>query len=281
MQSTLTPPTADVFAQGVKALNVGDTQRARALLVQVVQAQPDNPSAWLWLSGAVDAYSERRYCLERVLALDPQHAAAQRGLARLPAGTLSVSPLPEPPLLVPAEPAPVQPPAGTRVHSALMFTAVVPAEPTSSAFNSDVPPPAEPAAQHAHATTATAEEFAQSDIDVVVRLFGSHLSAEQIARKLCEEYAMPWPQAEALVAHVEAHHRKRIARRQSPILIGLGICTLLGGLGLIALYGASMLLTVDHHSLPRPRAFQYLGLGVMMTLGSLIGLGQTIWSMFK
>lgn len=69
--------------RGIAALRAGDRAAARASLVAALQANPGDARAWLWLSGALDAPAEQRYCLERALALDPASAAAQRGLAIL------------------------------------------------------------------------------------------------------------------------------------------------------------------------------------------------------
>lgn len=56
------------------------TTHAEATSEQQVQA-------WLWLSGVHETPAQRRTCLEAVLRLDPQHAVARKGLARLKAGT--------------------------------------------------------------------------------------------------------------------------------------------------------------------------------------------------
>src|SRR6185295_11071784 len=72
-------------------LQANDKRRAYDLLGRAVQLEPHSEQAWLWLSGAVDSAAERRYCLERVLAINPHNAAALRGLAILPPA-LPVSP---------------------------------------------------------------------------------------------------------------------------------------------------------------------------------------------
>ena len=78
-----TPSAASYVQQGIKALQSGDTVSARQLLKQALNLDPHNQEAWLWLSGAVSKPDERRYCLEAILKLNPQHSMAQRGLARL------------------------------------------------------------------------------------------------------------------------------------------------------------------------------------------------------
>ena len=69
--------------EGIAALKRGDTARARELLRQAVEENPDDLKAWLWLSGAVESDEERVECLQRVLELNPEHEAARLGLAKL------------------------------------------------------------------------------------------------------------------------------------------------------------------------------------------------------
>jgi hypothetical protein len=114
MQQAVQPHADLLMRQGIAALQANDKARAYDLLGQALQLVPHNEQAWLWLSGAVETDAERRYCLEQVLVINPRNAAAQRGMALLPA-LLPVSPFPEPeppPLPVPEPvPAPAPPPA--------------------------------------------------------------------------------------------------------------------------------------------------------------------------
>ncbi len=68
---------------GVAAARSGQRERARDLLIRALRQDPRSAAGWLWLSGVVDRPDEQRYCLERVLALDPDNQAARRGLALL------------------------------------------------------------------------------------------------------------------------------------------------------------------------------------------------------
>jgi tetratricopeptide (TPR) repeat protein len=67
--------------EGIVAAKSGQAAQARDLLMQVVEADENNESAWLWLSGVVESLEDRRVCLENVLALNPDSVAAQKGLA--------------------------------------------------------------------------------------------------------------------------------------------------------------------------------------------------------
>jgi tetratricopeptide (TPR) repeat protein len=69
--------------EGITAVKKGDRIQGRELLEKVLAADERNEQAWLWLSGAVDSAEERQICLENVLAINPDNALAQNGLARL------------------------------------------------------------------------------------------------------------------------------------------------------------------------------------------------------
>lgn len=87
--------------EGVAAIRRGDLAAGRERLTRVVEADPFDAQAWLWLSAAVESDDERIICLENVLTVDPRHEAARRGLRRL-----GVEPPPPPP--GPAAPPPPQ-----------------------------------------------------------------------------------------------------------------------------------------------------------------------------
>jgi hypothetical protein len=73
----------NLLNEGITALKAGQRTKARALLQEVVRQRPDDVTAWLWLSGAVEMDAERRQCLEKVLVIDPKNPHAQRGLEKL------------------------------------------------------------------------------------------------------------------------------------------------------------------------------------------------------
>ena len=71
------------LAQGIAAARAQQKKQARDLLERVIEADPYNEQAWLWLSGVVDTHEERRICLDNVLAINPQNEMAQAGLRKL------------------------------------------------------------------------------------------------------------------------------------------------------------------------------------------------------
>ncbi len=76
-------PSEELLKEGIAALRRGERQRARAVLIAALRADPGDARVWLWLSGALDDPAEQRYCLERALALDPECAPARHGVAML------------------------------------------------------------------------------------------------------------------------------------------------------------------------------------------------------
>lgn len=73
----------DLLRQGIAAAKAGQRERARDLLMQVVEQDEENGLAWLWLSGVVDSLDDREVCLENVLSIDPDNTLARNGLELL------------------------------------------------------------------------------------------------------------------------------------------------------------------------------------------------------
>lgn len=92
-----TPDIASLVQQGIAAYNAGDRDRAFRLLTEVLLSDPRNEVGWLWMSAVVTEQAERRYCLERVVEVNPGHEAAKRGLTKFPVDLASRSPLPTQP----------------------------------------------------------------------------------------------------------------------------------------------------------------------------------------
>lgn len=69
--------------RAIAAIRSGDKATGKRLLAQVLQAEPNNQTAWLWMSAVVDTDEERAQCLERVLEINPHNETAQGGLEAL------------------------------------------------------------------------------------------------------------------------------------------------------------------------------------------------------
>jgi len=77
------PDTSDLLQQGIASARAGQREQARNILMQVVELDEQNESAWLWLSGVVDSDDDKAVALENVLALNPNNEWAKRGLKLL------------------------------------------------------------------------------------------------------------------------------------------------------------------------------------------------------
>ena len=77
------PDTTELLQQGIALAKAGQREEARTILMQVVEQDERNESAWLWLSGVVDSDDEKAVALENVLTLNPDNEWARRGLRML------------------------------------------------------------------------------------------------------------------------------------------------------------------------------------------------------
>ncbi|MBN1136336.1 MAG: hypothetical protein JXM73_07110 [Anaerolineae bacterium] len=104
MDTSAQNKAAELVEEGVAALISGRKAQARKLLGQALEVDSHSEKGWLWLSGAVDADEERRFCLRQVLSINKDNPAAQKGLrelgpgfARSPIAPLAPTAQPEPP----------------------------------------------------------------------------------------------------------------------------------------------------------------------------------------
>ncbi|MBN1954497.1 MAG: hypothetical protein JW900_05530 [Anaerolineae bacterium] len=83
MGETMHGPTDDLddlLRQGIAAARAGQRDQAYNLLLRVVEQDERNVTVWLWLSGVTESLEDKEVCLENVLTLDPDNAAAHKGL---------------------------------------------------------------------------------------------------------------------------------------------------------------------------------------------------------
>ncbi|WP_420627760.1 NADH pyrophosphatase zinc ribbon domain-containing protein [Candidatus Leptofilum sp.] len=76
----------ELLRQGVAATKAGDKDEAFHYLSWVLRtdsSEKQQAQAWLWLSEVYEKPAQKRHCLEQVLAFDPTHGVARRGLALL------------------------------------------------------------------------------------------------------------------------------------------------------------------------------------------------------
>jgi tetratricopeptide (TPR) repeat protein len=70
----------ELLRRGIVAAKAGRTEEARQVLLRVVEMDERNEQAWLWLSGVIGPHQDRRACLEKVLAINPNNGHAQSGI---------------------------------------------------------------------------------------------------------------------------------------------------------------------------------------------------------
>jgi Tol biopolymer transport system component len=75
----------ELLRQGIEAARAGDKEGARKIFDEVLEEDPENVHAWLWLYRVVDSVDEKRICLTTVLQIDRGNERAQQALARLDA----------------------------------------------------------------------------------------------------------------------------------------------------------------------------------------------------
>jgi hypothetical protein len=74
---------SDKLNAGIEAFKTGNTALARKILAAVVMAEPSNETAWFWLSMCVEAVEQKRFCLSKVLAINPNDQRARQALSQL------------------------------------------------------------------------------------------------------------------------------------------------------------------------------------------------------
>ncbi|MCP4288848.1 MAG: hypothetical protein GY792_31235 [Gammaproteobacteria bacterium] len=71
---------ANRLQQAIVAIKSGNTEHAQRLLNQLLQSEPRNVLAWVWLAKTVRTLEWRRACLDRALAIDPDNEQARQAL---------------------------------------------------------------------------------------------------------------------------------------------------------------------------------------------------------
>ncbi|MDW8234395.1 MAG: hypothetical protein RMJ54_16580 [Roseiflexaceae bacterium] len=82
-----------ILNAAITAIRAGETERGRALLAQVLRANPSCESAWLWMATIAETPHQKRECLERALAINPQNSITRRRLQSLGITALPVAPV--------------------------------------------------------------------------------------------------------------------------------------------------------------------------------------------
>lgn len=75
----------ELIQQAITQAKAGNKLEAKKILSQVVKQEPQNAHAWYLLSHVVDEQEQAEYCLEKVVAIQPENARAKNRLAQIKA----------------------------------------------------------------------------------------------------------------------------------------------------------------------------------------------------
>ena len=70
----------ELLAEAIQLARRGNNDEARRLFVQILEARPNEESPWLWLGRILPTIEQRRYCLERVLKINPTNIEARNAI---------------------------------------------------------------------------------------------------------------------------------------------------------------------------------------------------------
>jgi hypothetical protein len=74
---------SEKLEQAIMAIKAGDKEAGKQLLLELVESDPEDENAWLWLTQTGGPRAERIGYLQRVLEINPHNDIARRGLAQL------------------------------------------------------------------------------------------------------------------------------------------------------------------------------------------------------
>ncbi len=89
-----TPELEALLEQAIAHVNAGELEQGRALLERVLEQDPKNDRAWVWLSGCVEDPRQRRICLQQALNANPNNQAALDGMQVLEGNLVQASQVP-------------------------------------------------------------------------------------------------------------------------------------------------------------------------------------------
>lgn len=75
--------STEIVQRAIQSARAGRRTEARDLLLEVVESDPRNETAWMWLSGLVDSLEDRIIACENVLTINPENEKVRLYLAEL------------------------------------------------------------------------------------------------------------------------------------------------------------------------------------------------------
>jgi hypothetical protein len=125
----------------------------------------------------------------------------------------------------------------------------------------------------------------QENIAFVIREIAGSRHRNDIILALCEKSGSSWDQVQRFVQKVESENRQAITARQSPLLIMIGVGTIIVGLLVVAYYGFRTLTGTIYIFLNMPVPYLgnavYIGTGLAMMAGGAVGLLRTARNLIK
>jgi len=116
--------------------------------------------------------------------------------------------------------------------------------------------------------------------NLIIKELSKHHDPKDVTRKVCEESTLNWNEAERLVNEVAAQNKKKIAARQSPLLLFASIVFIILGVGLLA-YNVQFVMTFyQRDTVGQILSLQsgYYRIGELVTgLGMIIGGCYGMW----
>jgi hypothetical protein len=89
-----TPELEALIEEAIVYVNTGETAQGRALLERVLEQDPKNDRAWVWMSACVEGAQQRRICLQQALNANPNNQAALDGMKVLEGELVQASEVP-------------------------------------------------------------------------------------------------------------------------------------------------------------------------------------------
>lgn len=74
---------SDKLNAAIAAIKAGNKAVGLRLLSEIVKSDPNNETAWLWLSTCVNKTEQKKYCLSKALSINPNNQNARRALEQL------------------------------------------------------------------------------------------------------------------------------------------------------------------------------------------------------
>lgn len=75
--------SSEKLNQAVSLIKAGNKPAALPILKEIVQAEPNNEMAWLWLYSCVSTTPQKTYCLQQALKINPNNENARLALEKL------------------------------------------------------------------------------------------------------------------------------------------------------------------------------------------------------